>query len=43
MDLEDGDVIHTRCAFRNRTGRTVSAGLRTEDEMCFDFVFVGEP
>ncbi len=33
-----GDVLETRCNFRNTSDRTVYFGERTEDEMCFNFV-----
>lgn len=33
-----GDVLETRCTFRNTSNRTVYFGERTEDEMCFNFV-----
>ncbi|MCO4747646.1 MAG: hypothetical protein KC912_22815 [Proteobacteria bacterium] len=39
--VDEGDVIHTRCGFRNETGHRVTSGLATEDEMCFDFMYVG--
>lgn len=43
-EVSEGDVIHTRCGFRNETGAPAQSGLRTQDdEMCFDFVYVGEP
>lgn len=33
-----GDVLETRCTYRNTSSRTVYFGERTEDEMCFNFV-----
>jgi len=33
-----GDVLETRCTYRNTSDRTVYFGERTEDEMCFNFV-----
>ncbi len=40
MELHEGDVLHNRCGFRNETGAPAKAGLRTEDEMCFNFLYV---
>lgn len=39
--VDQGDVLHTRCGYRNETGADASSGLRTQDEMCFNFLFVG--
>ena len=36
--LMPGDAVVTRCTYSNPTGSTVGFGLRTEDEMCFNFV-----
>ena len=41
--VEEGDQVWTRCGFRNETGADAHSGNRTQDEMCFDFVFVGPP
>jgi hypothetical protein len=38
--LNKGDKVHTRCGFRNETGRPQEFGPRTEDEMCYNFLFV---
>jgi hypothetical protein len=42
-DLEDvkiqtGDVLTTTCSYENDTGRTVTFGQNSDDEMCFNFV-----
>jgi len=39
--LYEGDVLHTRCGFRNDTGKAARSGLGTADEMCFNFAFIG--
>jgi hypothetical protein len=36
--VNPGDVIRTRCAWKNPTDKTVGFGEGTGDEMCFDFV-----
>lgn len=41
--LEAGDKITTQCIWDNPHDRTVGFGLRTEDEMCFNFVYVTPP
>ena len=41
--VDEGDHVWTRCGFRNETGADATSGNRTQDEMCFDFVFVGPP
>lgn len=38
-----GDRIVTECTFRNMTERRVSYGPRTQDEMCYNFVYVTPP
>jgi hypothetical protein len=43
LQLEPGDQIVTECTFRNMTGDLVSYGPRTEDEMCYNFVYVSPP
>ena len=43
LDLVPGDVLRMKCTFANDTGRTVTAGTGTEDEMCFDFMYVTPP
>lgn len=35
--LRPGDVVRHRCAFANKTTRTIYFGENTEDEMCFGF------
>jgi len=37
--VEKGDKIRTWCGYRNYTGYPVRYGARTEDEMCFNFMF----
>lgn len=41
--LEAGDAIHTSCTFDNISGRDVRFGPRTEDEMCFNFLYTTPP
>jgi hypothetical protein len=36
--VNPGDVIRTRCAWKNTTDKQVGFGEGTSDEMCFDFV-----
>jgi hypothetical protein len=36
--IQPGDVIRTSCTYENDTGRLVTLGENTGDEMCFDFV-----
>lgn len=38
-----GDRIVTRCTFNNTSSRTVTSGVRTTDEMCFNFAYVTPP
>lgn len=38
-----GDRVITRCTFNNTTSRTVTSGVRTTDEMCFNFAYVTPP
>lgn len=40
IELKAGDKIRTTCLYDNQTDRAVRGGFRTEDEMCFDFMFV---
>lgn len=40
--LKPGDRIHTWCGFRNDTGKATQVGLRTDEEMCFNFLYVSE-
>ncbi len=35
-----GDRIITRCTFNNTSSRSVNSGVRTTDEMCFNFAYV---
>jgi hypothetical protein len=39
IQLSEGDEITTTCTYLNLTDETVRGGLRTEDEMCFDFIY----
>ena len=34
---KEGDVITTRCAWKNTTGADVKYGEKTADEMCYSF------
>jgi hypothetical protein len=38
--LEPGDRIHTWCGFRNNSGRPTTSGSATNQEMCFNFLYV---
>ena len=39
--IDEGDRVGTRCGFRNNTGKPAHSGNRTQDEMCFNFAFIG--
>ena len=39
MGLNPGDRIFTECTYNNPGAESVSTGPRTEDEMCFNFVY----
>jgi hypothetical protein len=39
ISLQPGDVVHTRCTFRNTGDDMIGWGEGTEDEMCFQFNF----
>ena len=41
--LKPGDKITTECVFDNDQDRLVTFGLRTEDEMCYNFAYVTPP
>ena len=43
IELRPGDRIVTECTFRNMTDRSVGFGARTQDEMCYNFVYVSPP
>ncbi|MCG3174866.1 MAG: hypothetical protein GMKNLPBB_03155 [Myxococcota bacterium] len=43
MEFQPGDVLDTTCFFNNNRGQVVSAGPRTRDEMCFNFMYVTPP
>lgn len=36
--VESGDVMRTRCSWKNTTDKSIGFGEATGDEMCFDFV-----
>lgn len=38
--MNPGDQTQTTCYYTNNTGRTVSFGPNTENEMCYDFLMV---
>jgi hypothetical protein len=38
IEIRAGDVLTTTCSYENDTGRTVSFGQNSDDEMCFNFV-----
>ena len=39
FEVHEGDQIELTCGFDNQTGSLVTAGLRTQDEMCYDFMY----
>ena len=41
--LSVGDRIRTRCTWDNPRDEAVSSGARTDDEMCFGFLYVSPP
>lgn len=43
LELAAGDVVTTECVFENDSGSTVRFGPFTDDEMCFNFVYVTPP
>ena len=43
MQLQPGDQIKTECVFENTTDRVAAFGPFTEDEMCYNFLFVTPP
>ena len=38
VTIQPGDVLRTYCTFQNDTGKLVTLGENTGDEMCFNFV-----
>ncbi|MBK6528050.1 MAG: hypothetical protein IPF99_00205 [Deltaproteobacteria bacterium] len=43
VTFQAGDRVITRCSFNNTSSRTVTSGVRTSDEMCFNFAYVTPP
>ena len=43
VELKAGDKLLTTCVFDNKTDRRVESGARTQDEMCFNFMYVTPP
>lgn len=43
ITLAAGDAITTSCTFQNDTSDLVTSGVRTQDEMCFDFMYATPP
>jgi hypothetical protein len=43
VDLKAGDKLEMRCNYNNTTQGLVTAGPGTDDEMCFDFMYVTPP
>ncbi len=43
LTLMPGDKLHTTCTFENTSQDFVRSGERTEDEMCFNFMYVTPP
>lgn len=43
ITIHDGDTLTLSCTFDNTTDTTVNWGEGTEDEMCFNFIYVTPP
>jgi hypothetical protein len=43
MELRAGDLVRTRCVFRNPGDSPIGFGPRSGDEMCFNFAYVTPP
>ena len=43
VELYPGDVVETAASLTNTTGSVVQAGPNTNDEMCFNFLYVTPP
>lgn len=43
VTFEPGDRLYTRCTWDNPFDHEVESGVRTSDEMCFNFMFVTPP
>jgi hypothetical protein len=43
ITMMPGDKLHTTCTFENPTQGVVRSGERTQDEMCFNFMYVTPP
>jgi cytochrome c5 len=43
ITMMPGDTLHTTCTFDNDTQQMVRSGERTQDEMCFNFMYVTPP
>lgn len=43
LTMMPGDTLHTTCTFENTTAGPVRSGERTQDEMCFNFMYVTPP
>ena len=41
--LEPGDRLETTCVFHNTSEKLVQAGTGTDDEMCFNFMYITPP
>lgn len=43
VDVDVGDVLNLTCTYYNDTENRILAGTGTEDEMCYDFLFITPP
>jgi hypothetical protein len=43
VQLKAGDTLRTTCTFDNQNIAGITSGPRTEDEMCFNFMYVTPP
>ncbi len=43
FEVSEGDIVEVVCGYDNPYDRWVTAGQRTQDEMCFNFMYVTPP
>jgi hypothetical protein len=43
VTVNKGDTLRLRCTYENPTDQTVVGGLKTTDEMCYNFMYVTPP
>jgi len=41
--LKKGDTLVTSCLWENKTSKLVTSGTKTEQEMCFNFMYISPP